>query len=823
MNLERLTIRNFRGIRDTFEIEPEGENVALVGPNGSGKSSVVAAVDFLLNGSIEVLSGEGTRGITAKQHGPHVDADPDDAWVEAEFSADGESIRVRRSLDDRSNPELDASSGSIQAEYEQLADSADRRLHLLSRDEILQFITSRGQRRSDRIRSLLNVNNVKERRRVLGRAKDELDKTASRKHREIDSNEDKLANLLGLESYEESAALEVINQWRDELGGDSLASLSDDEFRHDLESPSDRALFSPVFSSDGRQYVLELEEWLSGGIEEFLAADEEFRDAWKGFDPDQEAVRALQRQDLIELGKSMLGSSEGECPLCQKPWDTEDLERHLEERLEDAHRLYEQKEELEELRDEAQQHLTDVRVLLESFLDLVRQDDHFEPDLFEDYRDTIASWEDGYDGNVLAEPPHHDLTSDERESILLSESVAEEIEGIEERFEAGPDPERLEQVWSDLGAAETRYSELQRSRSLAQQYDEAATQFEAVHRCYIEARDEVLGEIYSDIEEQFAEYYSQLHSDESDLSVDLSSTTAGLDLDVEFHDRGMHPPHALHSEGHQDSMGICLHFALCDWLREERSHPLIMLDDVVMSIDKEHRKPLADLLASELSDDYQLIITTHDDLWHRHLRSEGVISSQNAVRFVNWDIENGPRTMGKPEMEWETVYELLDEGKVPSAAFQTRRLSEWFLREACDQLDAKVRFASNSNWTLGDFEQAAKPRLKGLIGEAKQAEQSWGNDIDHLNELEDELKKIFEDLDQHGAALNPNVHWNEVESEFSHCTPDELRPAVEAYHALYDVLWCSNCNSSLRLEKQGQTATGVRCRCSRTQWNLEEK
>jgi len=77
MRIERLTISNFRGIKGEFELEPEGDNLVLVGPNGSGKSSVIAAVDFLLTGSIQALSGEGTQSITERRHGPHVDATPE--------------------------------------------------------------------------------------------------------------------------------------------------------------------------------------------------------------------------------------------------------------------------------------------------------------------------------------------------------------------------------------------------------------------------------------------------------------------------------------------------------------------------------------------------------------------------------------------------------------------------------------------------------------------------------------------------------------------------------------------------------------------------
>lgn len=297
-----------------------------------------------------------------------------------------------------------------------------------------------------------------------------------------------------------------------------------------------------MFSSDGREHVNKLREWYTEGVEEFLAADDSFRAAWDEFDPDDEAVRALQRQALIDLGKSMLEPEEGECPLCQEPWVGEELEQHLETRLEEAHHLRERRQELKDLRGEALQHLSNVRVRLKSFIELIEQDDHFESEPFEAYRETVEEWEAGYDCDILAEPIYDDLGRDERKSILTPESLATAIREIEDTLGESPDLQEFEEIWSDLGAVESRLSDLRQARSLAKQYAEAASQMETVHQSYVEAKDAVLGEIYTEIEDQFAEYYSMLHSDESDISVELETTTAGLNLGVDFHERGMHPP-----------------------------------------------------------------------------------------------------------------------------------------------------------------------------------------------------------------------------------------------------------------------------------------
>jgi hypothetical protein len=341
-----------------------------------------------------------------------------------------------------------------------------------------------------------------------------------------------------------------------------------------------------------------------------------------------------------------------------------------------------------------------------------------------------------------------------------------------------------------------------------------------VHQEFLDARDGVLNDIYDAISDQFEEYYRTLHGDETEFSPEISPTETGLDIKVGFHGRGKHPPHALHSEGHQDSMGLCLYLALSDYL-EGAELPLIMLDDVVMSVDAEHRRPLAKLLKDEISENYQIILTTHDELWYRHLKTVGVLSRRSTIKFSDWSIEEGPQIIGQSGDEWDRIEELMDEGDVPAAAHRLRHTAEWFLREACHQFGARVEFKSDGRWTLGDFSGPAQSKFKDLLKKAKRAEQSWGNDISDINELDDKRSDVYTKFNDEQGSLNPNVHYNE--NEWASFTAGELEPVVEAYRDLYDLFWCDNCNSCLQVMKQDFEEVQLRCSCGqKANWTLEE-
>ena len=79
----------------------------------------------------------------------------------------------------------------------------------------------------------------------------------------------------------------------------------------------------------------------------------------------------------------------------------------------------------------------------------------------------------------------------------------------------------------------------------------------------------------------------------------LTPSEGKLGLDVNFYERGLFPPAAYHSEGHQDGMGVCLYLALMKRLFGDR-FSLSLLDDVVMSVE-----PIKHSLVAELCSEFQ--------------------------------------------------------------------------------------------------------------------------------------------------------------------------------------------------------------------------
>jgi hypothetical protein len=336
---------------------------------------------------------------------------------------------------------------------------------------------------------------------------------------------------------------------------------------------------------------------------------------------------------------------------------------------------------------------------------------------------------------------------------------------------------------------------------------------------FVAARDGVLTKLYDAIGDRFVYLYRQLHGlDEGKFEVKIEPDEAGLNFEVDFYGRGTYPPLALHSEGHQDSMGLCLYLALSGNLTQGLID-LVILDDVVMSVDAEHRREVCRLLKTCFPN-RQFLITTHDRTWANQLKGAGIVDKRGTVEFYNWHVETGPSVCYQADM-WERIEEDLQKNEVPSAAARMRRGSEEFLSEVCDALEARVIYKLNGQHELGDFLPAAMGKYSELLGQAKKAANSWGdnNCLDMLKELDSTKAQIYKRTSAEQWAVNASVHYN----NWANLLEKDFRPVIEAFHDLYGLFVCTECGSMLSLATSGVTSMAVRCNCGKVNWNLMEK
>ena len=109
-----------------------------------------------------------------------------------------------------------------------------------------------------------------------------------------------------------------------------------------------------------------------------------------------------------------------------------------------------------------------------------------------------------------------------------------------------------------------------------------------------------------------------MHGDyEVAFEANFEAKDKALNMNVNFYGRGFHPSHALHSEGHQDSMGVCLFLALSEHLNKGLID-LITLVYAVTSVDAGHRRSFCDVLVNNFSNQQFLNYASLNNLFYSY-------------------------------------------------------------------------------------------------------------------------------------------------------------------------------------------------------------
>ena len=356
---------------------------------------------------------------------------------------------------------------------------------------------------------------------------------------------------------------------------------------------------------------------------------------------------------------------------------------------------------------------------------------------------------------------------------------------------------------------------------------EEVAKVEAVKNEFNRISDVELNSVYDKIKQDFRKYYhfmirESINVKESNLQVRLETKEGKLHFDVVFCDRGTFPPTALHSEGNQDVIGICMFLAIMNQERDGNV-PIMLLDDILTSVDENYRDRVCKLLKKFFSET-QIIATTHDRVMARHFRNQGLIS--NEVRLVGWDITTGPKIYQVEN--WQAkIRKLIEIGDYEVAAHQLRyHLEGIFYNLACD-LGAMVSLRRDSQYGFGELKDAIVARVSNLIDGAKtrinnnlqedpDKSESQAN-LDALKKFQRRFKKCVGRADYHQWLINVTLHNEEALM----ISKDELEATVIAYANLLNCLWCSKCNRWLDLRNITDAPTTLQCISDHMNTNLK--
>jgi recombinational DNA repair ATPase RecF len=816
MKILELEIENVRGIRNRITLKPNGENFVIYGPNGTGKSAVVDAMDFLFTGDISRLAGRGTKGISLKDHGPHIDTEPKEAVVTAKIKINDidKPITLKRVM---SKPKELICSEIEKGIIEETLEIAEKGQHVLSRSEILKYIAAEAGKRAEEIQAILNLDILEEIRKTFVTIKREADRAVQTDKANHETSIAIIKLSLEMEEFSENEILKKVNECRVILKGELIDALDLERLKDGI-SPITKDEKDRVDSELLKRTLAAATKLIHEKGNETYEVEKKLRQTIKALKEDERLKRDLAGKRLLDLGISLIDET-GSCPLCLTKWEPGKLETFLRERLLKAKEAEEIEEKIRKLATQNDTEITKLRGYINTIaiaseklkLEEVKEN-------LEQWKERLTKWSDNLRQSV-EDYPTAEVRKESFITFLADEYWEESLRKLvktAEGIEKLPPEQKAWDALTELRPILKRYFDEKKKYENSKRFAERAT---VLSKTYTDTKDRVLESLYNSVNQDFTLYYRFLHGeDEKSFYAELKPEGSQLDFKVDFYGRGTHHPRALHSEGHQDSMGLCLYLALNKQISEEKVK-LIILDDVVMSIDNNHRRNICRLLKHHFPQS-QFIITTHNRTWARQLNTDSVVKSRNMVEFRGWTVETGPN-YEEGKNVWEDIQRKLERNEIASAAHQLREHAEFFYENACDSLKAEVCYRSDGRWELGDFLSGAKKAYKENLKLAKNAANSWGKreEVEAYTEIESQVNEIIQRTQMEHWGINENIHY----TKWIDFTKEDFLPIMEAFQDLEGMFKCFECQTIISLNTKGVTLTNVKCPCGKIFWNLEFK
>jgi hypothetical protein len=173
-------------------------------------------------------------------------------------------------------------------------------------------------------------------------------------------------------------------------------------------------------------------------------------------------------------------------------------------------------------------------------------------------------------------------------------------------------------------------------------------------------------------------------------------------IHLRMRDRGGDPlkkPSEFLNEARVTAIGLCLYLAgmarsIPPRRADGSSYPrILVLDDVLLSLDMSHRLPLLRVLREHFKD-WQVLLLTHDRAWYEIAKQQLDDWCHHELFTTRvGDYEQPILHQDQDHLYW--ALEFLLQGHVKAAAVHLRTKFEEVLKMACVQLDVKVPFATN--------------------------------------------------------------------------------------------------------------------------------
>lgn len=780
MRIKSLQLSWFRGAADPVSLEPNCKSMVVYGENGSGKSSFVDAIEYILNnGRINHLAHEysGKRQERAI-HNTH--------------KPQGRTTEVIIKFKDNSElkTEIKQNGTSTSSGAEAIAmNSWSYRRTVLRQDEVATFVHDTKGDKYSALLPLLGLDQMANAAENLRQLVKSIELSSSLKEIKATLKNIEARRKATFNTASDDQIIQNIEALHLHYCPNSVQAADALLRCNELEAAI--GVKSAQFSSDYACYLvvrdisqLELKEHintirlanskLAGTVEPLVV----------------EKLSVLQ--STVTFVVKLVDEKEVKCPACGRFIAVDALQEHVNA----------EKERLQEIIDIFDARKTAIEALCDDVKALKSNLDKRDVKAWRDEIETgplVSSLAllDGVDIESVR------CSCDEETLIIMGDSLLPLIDAaILASKNAPPDVQRLlaDKQIIDVGKAVIEAAEqtatVTRVEALISFINTLEQSIREKIRVHTAA---IVKEISVDIQRM----WEILHPGDSIEEVHLylpPDVDKAIDIGIKFHGIEQPSPRLTLSEGNRNSLGLSIFLSMAK--RESVKDRPLFLDDVIVSLDRNHRGMVVDLLEKEFAE-RQVIVLTHDREWYTELRHQ--LDGKNWIFKTLLPYETpdiGIRWSHKTTTFDDARSHLKD--RPDSAGNDARKIMDVELALIAERLQINfpyLRAEKNDKRMAHEF-------LERLVGNGAKCFQKRveGNYVVHSDAI-DALQK----------ADRLIVSWANRASHTFDIVRPEAAKLIDACEKALEFFKCSSCGKNAWFA-EAESAELVQCQCGEIRW-----
>lgn len=249
-------------------------------------------------------------------------------------------------------------------------------------------------------------------------------------------------------------------------------------------------------------------------------------------------------------------------------------------------------------------------------------------------------------------------------------------------------------------------------------------------------------------------------------------TDVSFEIIVKLKNGKITSPNNIFSEANLDLLILLLYTSLIKEASNYGQTKLIVLDDVLQSVDSTIRLNFLEYLLINYKD-WQIIISAHDRLWLNQVRSVFRRHQHKfkEIEIFNWDFQTGPQLIEPQTYGIDNpLYVAIKTNNIQLIASQSGLLFEKICQNLSIELGTSIQRKKNDQYTIGDL-------WPGIIKYFKKSD---------LNNITIEIDKLLHIRNLLGA------HYNEWAISLSN---EEVLRFANCVNQFYLKTFCEDCHN----------------------------